>query len=321
MKKENNCKCVVCQIEQSLLKSLSTQTSRTHFQTLASNYPVLNHFDSPADVIVKLHEHEQVEVKNHNAWDGILHAVVNAIADRTTEEVGQQLLLVAFTPAIHKTYNEVCQQFPTLTPEDVAQQALLCFLEAAKSPAMLRQNGYLPVALVRNFRKNMFRWAIKEAHPYAQIQGVPIEFPEPPNTSFEYVFALQAFLKRAQRDGLLSSTECDLLLKLKCEGFEVKEVAKALGANPLSVHRRLHRKLQTILNRLQRTARNRERSAEGAVRCESPLRSSQTNKIPDDAVNFSENVPISKSEIEMGYSPEPPKDVPQFEPGIPQITA
>jgi len=102
MNKDNNCTCVVCQVEQNLLDSLSTQTARTHFQVLASNYPALNHFDSPADVIAQLHEHEDVETKNHNAWDGILHAVVNAIANRTTEDIGQQLLLVAFTPAIHK---------------------------------------------------------------------------------------------------------------------------------------------------------------------------------------------------------------------------
>src|SRR5262249_58021211 len=160
MTKENNCTCVVCQVEHSLLDSLSTQTARTHFKALASNYSILNHFDSPVDVIERLHEHEQVETDNHNAWDGIVHAVVNAIANRTTEDIGQQLLLVAFTPAIHKTYNEVCQQFPMLPPEDVAQQASVCFLEAAKSPAILRKNGHLPIALVRNFRKSMFRWAI-----------------------------------------------------------------------------------------------------------------------------------------------------------------
>ena len=227
MNKENNCQCVVCQVEQSLLDSLSTRTARIHFQALASNHPILNHFDSPADVIVTLHEHAQVEAENHNAWDGILCAVVNAIADRTTEEIGQQLLLVAFTPAIHKAYNEVCEQFPMLMPEDVAQQASVCFLETAKSPAMLRKNGHLPIALVRNFRKSMYRWAIKEAQQCAQIQEGPIEFLEPPNPSFEHAVALEAFLQQAQRDGLLSNTECDLLLKLKYEGFEAKEVAKA----------------------------------------------------------------------------------------------
>ncbi len=67
MLKESNCRCVVCQVERSLLNSLSTQTARTHFQTLARNYPILNHFDSPTDVIAQLHEHERVEHVNHKA--------------------------------------------------------------------------------------------------------------------------------------------------------------------------------------------------------------------------------------------------------------
>jgi hypothetical protein len=97
MLKENNCCCVVCQVERSLLNSLSTQTARTHFQALACNYPILNHFDSPADVIAQLHE--RAEFVNHKAWNGILHALVDSIASGTTEETGQQLLLVAYAPA------------------------------------------------------------------------------------------------------------------------------------------------------------------------------------------------------------------------------
>src|SRR5205823_1710148 len=98
MKKESNCQCVVCQVEQSLLDSLSTQTARTHFQALASNYPILNHFDSPIDVIAQLHDHVDVEFVNHIAWNAILHALVEAITYRATEDIGQQLLLVAYTP-------------------------------------------------------------------------------------------------------------------------------------------------------------------------------------------------------------------------------
>jgi len=95
MQKENNCCCPVCQVERSLLNSLSTQTARTHFQALACNYPILNHFDSPADVIAQLRE--RAELVNHQAWNGILHALVGSIANGTGEEIGQQLLLVAYS--------------------------------------------------------------------------------------------------------------------------------------------------------------------------------------------------------------------------------
>src|SRR5689334_19830072 len=114
--KENNCRCVVCQVEQSLLDSLSTQTARIHFQALAANHTVLSHFDSPAGVIARLHEHEHVESVNHTAWNAILHALVDSIADGSAEEIGQQLLLVAYIPTIHKVHREVCQKFPGLSP-------------------------------------------------------------------------------------------------------------------------------------------------------------------------------------------------------------
>ena len=118
MFRENNCCCVVCQVERSLLNSLSTQASRTQFQAVARTYPILNHFDSPADVIAQLHG--QAEPANHEAWNEILHALLDCIADRSGEDIGQQLLLAAYAPAIHKVYREVCQKFPGLSPEDIA---------------------------------------------------------------------------------------------------------------------------------------------------------------------------------------------------------
>lgn len=47
-KKENDCQHGVCRAERDLLDSLSTRTARIPFQALASNHPILNHFDSPA---------------------------------------------------------------------------------------------------------------------------------------------------------------------------------------------------------------------------------------------------------------------------------
>src|SRR5690242_21507085 len=112
--KEKNCQCAICQIEHDLLDSLSTQTARIHFQALASNHQILNQFDSPADLLAQLREHQPVEVVNSNAWNAILRALVNSIADGIAEETGQQLLLLAFMPAIHRTYAEVRQLFPSL---------------------------------------------------------------------------------------------------------------------------------------------------------------------------------------------------------------
>lgn len=253
MPKENNCRCVVCQLERGLLNSLSTQTSRIHFQALARNYPILNHFDSPADVIAQLHEHERAELVNHKAWNGILHALVDSIADGTGEDIGQQLLLLAYMPAIHRTYAEVCQQFPALTAEDVAQQAALVLLEAARSPAMLTQNGYLPIALARDFRKRLIRWALAESRRSIPAEEVGAAHPETESDeNFEDAVLLEDFLSQWQRAGVLSQEESELLRKFKCDGFHWHELGD--GDDGPSANALYFRVYRTI-NRLRRLVR------------------------------------------------------------------
>jgi hypothetical protein len=56
MNKENNCQCVVCNVEAALLDSFRTQTTRKHFKALATNYPVFSQFHSPLAAVAKLHE-------------------------------------------------------------------------------------------------------------------------------------------------------------------------------------------------------------------------------------------------------------------------
>src|SRR5207248_6581296 len=82
-------------------------------------------------------------------------------------------------PAIHKAYAEVCQQFPALAAEDVAQQAALVLLEAARAPAMRNQNGYLPIALARDFHKRLIRWAFGEIRQSVPSEEVSTVYPEP----------------------------------------------------------------------------------------------------------------------------------------------
>ena len=82
MNKQNNCPCVVCNVEAALLDSFSTQTARNHFKALASNYPVLSHFQSPLEAVAKLHE--QGESVNHDAGNQILHGAQDIV--RTAQD-------------------------------------------------------------------------------------------------------------------------------------------------------------------------------------------------------------------------------------------
>jgi hypothetical protein len=320
MQRENNCRCVVCDVERSLLNSLSTQTARTHFQALVRNHSILNHFNSPADVIVQLHEHERTEAVNHKAWSGILHALVESIADRTFEEIGQQLLLLAYMPAIHKVYREACQKFPGLCPEDIAQQAALCFLETARSPEMQCLNGHLPRALAIRFRRRLFRWAIGELRQSLPLEEIAGNIPETRARNIEEGVLLEQLLSKAQRIGILSTGECELVRKFHCEGFQPEELREGKdGPSAIALYYRIQR----AVHRLRRVG------ATGSARTSSIPRSqdenihgensSQSKNLSSEALDFSGEMGIRNSE--KGSSPEPSDRGPQVESDVPPIAA
>ena len=303
MSKENNCQCVVCTVEAALLDSFSTQTARYHFKDLAENHPVLKNVESPLDVISKLQR--QGEAVRHDVKNQILHAVVHAVSDKAFEDLGQQLLLVAFTPALHKIYREMCQRFPLLSPDDVGQQLWVSFLETAKSPALLRQNGQLPVALVMNCRKAMLRWAMKEGRRLSVLQTSLPEYSEPPSDdNLEEVILLEDYLRQARRAGVLSPAQYKLLLRFKYEGFGWKELADRDGG-PSAIA--LYYRVQRTLNRLRRS----KTLLEG--KCVAPrthaLSANPERNILRQALDFSGEVPFSNSE--KGFSPELSRPVPQ----------
>jgi DNA-directed RNA polymerase specialized sigma24 family protein len=256
---------------------------------------------------------------NHDPGNQILHVLIHAVSDKNFEDLGQQLLLVAFTPAIHKIYREICQRFPTLPPDDVAQQVWVAFLESAKSPAMLRQNGQLPVALVMNCRKSALRWAMREARLASIVADSSDRFSEPlANENVEDAILLGEVLRHSQRDGLLSDTEHELLLKLKFEGFEAKELADVSGM-PCTNHRRVHRLLQTIVNRLQRGAKHRRAAKANADGCKPPVNLLRPKKNLQRAVNFSGKMPFSNSERQ--FSPERSHQVTHYETDVACVEA
>lgn len=287
MNKENNCPCVVCNVEAALLDSFSTQTARTQFQALASIYPVLKHFSSPIDVIEYLHE--QDKTANHNAGSEILYAVIHAIAERPSEEFGQQLLLLAFTPAIHRICSEISQRFPSLPPEDIAQQAWLCLLEAAKSTVIARQNGHLLLALVRMFRKNIFRWAIKEAR-ITTTGNVNTDGQAPEQVSEDNLqrdYEIGEFVRYCRSRGALSEADYELLLKFQCEGFKATELRGGRWRSAKAVHHRLEK----ILNRLRRFAEDPDSLKTHPAAIPSPI-SSKRKKSEMGGRNFTGGMPI-----------------------------
>jgi hypothetical protein len=310
---KDNCQCVVCNVEAALLDSLSTQTARNHFKALANNYPVLKHLESPLDVVTKLRR--EGEAVSQEVANQILRAVIHAISNKAFEDLGQQLLLVAFTPAIHKINREMCQRFPLLAPDDVAQQVWVAFLETAKSPALLPQNGQLPVALVMNCRKAMVRWAMKEGRRTAITQDSSPEYSEPlADDNLEEMILLEDFLRQARRAGVLSSAQYKLLLKFKYEGLVWNELSE--GENGPSAIA-LYYRVQRAVNRLRRS-HNLLKGNSVAQRTQTSSADSPKN-ILKGALDFSGDVPFSNSE--KRFSPELSRPVLQVETDGSQVAA
>ena len=309
--KENNCRCAICNVEAALLDSFSTQTARIHFQALAKNYPVLNHFSSPIELVSHLHQHG--EAANHNASREILQTLIHAVAEKPFEEIGQQLLLLAFTPVIHKTCCEILQQFPTLTLEEIAQQAWLVFLETVRSPEILSQNGVLLLRLVSRFRQSLFRWTIQETRPSAMVQASSTNTPEPlSNENFEDGVVLDDFFRQAQRSGVLSPSQYKLLLKFKYQGFHSKELPEADDGPSATA---LYYRVQRAVNRLRRA-----RNASTAVNPNVPERT--RNRAKRKKISNRRSIspsPCAFSNSEKGFSPELSHPMPQVESGVTQV--
>ena len=263
-------------------------------------------------MIAQLHEHERVELVNHKACNGILHALVDSIAGGTAEDIGQQLLLVAYAPAIHKVYREVCQRFPGLCPEDIAQQALLCLLETARSAELQTLNGHLPAALAVRFRRRLFRWAIGELRQSLPLEEIAGNIPATHAHNFEEGIVLEQLLSKARRMGILSASQCELVRKFHCEGFQPEELRESKdGPSAIALYRRIQR----AVHRLRRIG------VTGSSRASSIPSSQDENSknILRDAVDFSGEMGIRNSE--KGNSPERSRPGPQLEPAVPPIAA
>lgn len=260
MVEKRRCGCPICSVERELASDLKAPANLDRFRTLAAKYPVLSDFDSPSAVIAFLHNHPHDAVRSSQSNE-IIKVLLSRKESRDEQRPFQDLLVLAFIPALHKTYRETCFHFTSLHAEDLAQQVLTSFLELAKSAAVERRNSYLSASLSRGIRKSVFRWAIRESRRFPDAQptdGLPSELAEPiARVDFETPCVLREFLAHCIETGALTHTEYDLLVKLKLEGFEAKEIANGTsGLTPTAIHHRLQR----IVNRLRRTARVRPSS-------------------------------------------------------------
>lgn len=247
------CTCAICRVEQELVLMLNGRTSQRRFRRLAAGRRALASFSSVSDLIARLHDRHKNGERPHSA-DQILRALIRSRPSNADHNLWQSVMVLAFVPTLHKTYHDVCVKFPSLSPEDIAQQALTAFLEVAESPSMAWRRRYLSLALACGLRKTMFRWAVREAEKSADGDPVDQEasdLPEPVvDGHFESSVVLDEFLSRCRREGILSTSDYQLLVEMKLQGYRAKEVTELAGRISASgIYHRLRRALLHLRGR------------------------------------------------------------------------
>jgi DNA-directed RNA polymerase specialized sigma24 family protein len=252
MRESLGCNCHICKVERHLLISLSEPPCDQRFAALAMNSDSLARFRSVPNLLAELHAARDGDAPVSVPGE-LLSALIQTGASRGEFELIQSILVLAFTPTIHRTYREVRAWFRELEPEDIAQQILAFFLELTASAPVETLNGALPIMLARSLRKNAFRWAEKEYRFQVQREmekhGNPKNVEPAANDNFEAVSILNDFLDYCCQIGKLSRFERDLLTKIRIEGYLVKETA-----NPVLSARAVESRIQRILKKLQKAA-------------------------------------------------------------------
>ena len=254
MRDNFHCNCHICKVERHLFVSLSQPPGDARFAALAMDSASLARFSTVPALLADLHAARDGDSPISVPGE-ILSTLIQTGAARGEFELVQSVLVLAFTPTIHRTYREVRAWFRELEPEDIAQQVLTLFLELAASAPLEALNALLPIMLARSLRKNSFRWAEKEARILLQREMQKqghLKNAEPvANDSFESVSLLNDFLDYCCQTGMLSQFERDLLIKIRIEGFLIKEIP---SANPVLSARAVECRIQRILKRLQKIA-------------------------------------------------------------------
>lgn len=248
------CNCHICKTERHLFVSVSDHHGTERFLRLAAHSPVLTSFTSATALVDHLHAQRDGDYCPPSASE-VLGALIQASPEIADPEISQSVLVLAFMPAIHRTYRETRAWFQDIPTDDIAQQILLFFLELAASAPVGLLNGQLPFALARSLRRNTLRWARREQlmlmdrERFAEERAGQAEPSE--DAHFESISLLRDFLDYCVRIGILSEFERDLLIKVKVDGFVAKEVMdRHTVLSPKAVHVRIQR----IMKRLQQAA-------------------------------------------------------------------
>ena len=216
MSKPNNCRCPLCDTEKQLRAELGDPRNQERDRILLGSSPHLALFRTAADLLSHLRS-----LNGNSASDPLISELLKGRA-RFPDSMADNIFILLFLPVLHATVRRVRTQYPSLSREDAAQQAIGALLECLASAPLAARESYLAFAIARKMRRATFEWAAREAK--SPLHAPRCDDPRGTNSfksageSFERAVLLRHFFCRAVESGTLTPGELDLLVQFKLEG-------------------------------------------------------------------------------------------------------
>lgn len=247
-----SCRCLLCVMEGHLTVRFAERAGRETYRQFAASSPTLSTFPAASDLIAYLHTEQSAE-NGVSPKNEILAELLRGVAGNGRSATGQELLLWAFVPMLHRISRQVLTRSPALAPDDVAQHVVTALLESFDSPEFASRDSHLAFALARLLRRNAFAWAERESR--GAMFGFPDsdalehashgEGPQP----IERAALLRHFLDRCKRRGVLSGADLGLLVRFKLDELPSGEYSNAS-----------RQRMKRLLAKLRRAARRPRRT-------------------------------------------------------------
>ena len=242
----NGCACVVCRVDLALQLELECAgPSALHEAKL----PEASHssLDHPRLVIAAL---RCARREDGAVADRIFKELLEADAAGEEHQRVEKILVLTFIPAVHHLVRTVATTHPHLSRDDIAQNAFAALLVRLRSPRWRAQSSYFAFSLVRQLKRDLYKWAHGETRSRVERTSPSIDRLRPAELadarSFERLAILWHFLSECHKAQIISSDELKLLIRTKLEG------GCTVGESQSNAERQ---KLKRLVSKLRRFAK------------------------------------------------------------------
>ena len=256
MSERPRCLCILCQLEQKLLVQLNQSIAQENYAVLYAAVPSFANFPRPSLLLARL------RASRADASSDELLGELARWQSVFRDGLVQNLFLLAFLPLLHAVASATVRRYPSLEPDDAAQQALLVFLQFLASDEFRRRESHLAFAIARKVRRRTLEWASRETLSLNGIMKSWVDADSTPSDDgLEQHLLLRDFLHRVSQRGNIDGIEINLLIHVKLDGEPGDSFSEQLGLSPNAFRQRLKR----LRAKLRRLAQTPPRGGEGAT--------------------------------------------------------